>query len=617
MGDAARRRVEPGELDFPGFIVTPEGTPADRARLREAGLQHIRMTPAAFVRDRLMPGIQALEDGNRALTRELADAQQGVGVLSVSGLLENAPAGDRTFLQGRDATWGDVRDRIAAPLSLVDTLRARAARTAEGRSPIILLKGRAGSGKTTALMQLAYRLHTGADAVGWVDRAASNPPHTIVKQAREQRFDAVFVDDVQLFKGGAARLLEDLNANGETLVVAGLRTTREKEIDAAFPAEIVSSDEPLGDDDLRRIIETLDSNALIGKLKQFRQTHQKVDELRRICDRGLLAAMIEVVSGTPFEKLVESEFDELDAESQWAYAFVCFSDSELIFQKRGIDRADLLEIVALPDQPSRRHHTAVRQLISMNLLVPTPEGWLRCRQRTIADTVVAKVLKPKKRDLEKLVGRLLYFYAGRAAHIKDRNHIDRRAMIRLLNHDTMRTLGLNPEAVRRIYHESHPFLGNDPHYWLQRAEYEIQMDHLDLARNHLAAARGCQGGEQDYFIRTAESTVRLRSARRDPASLPLRQDALKALNDLDDVVRKHRGLARNAFVVLIKEGVKWLHECHADLTPREYRDALDLIEDDIALGQECIADINQFQAAVHSTAMIRTRLRATAPGIPL
>ncbi|MFI1886802.1 hypothetical protein [Streptomyces jumonjinensis] len=253
----------------------------------------------------------------------------------------------------------------------------------------------------------------------------------------------------------------------------------------------------------------------------------------------------------------------------------------------------------------------------MNLLVPTPEGWLRCRQRTIADTVVAKVLKPKKRDLEQLVGRLLYFYAGRAAHIKDRNHIDRRAMIRLLNHDTMRTLGLNPEAVRRIYQGSHLFLGNDPHYWLQRAEYEIQMDHLDLARNHLAAARGCQGGEQDYFIRTAESTVRLRSARRDPASLPLRQDALNALYDLHRVIQKHRGLARNAFVVLIKEGVEWLQECHGDLTPREYRDALDLIDDDIALGQECIADINQFQAAVHSTAVIRTRLRATAPGIPL
>lgn len=121
-----------GEHEFPGFLMTPEGTPADRARLREAGLRHIRTTPADFVRGRLGAGVQALVDGRRVLTEEYEGTRDGVGIVRVARLVEDAPAGASDFLDGRDPTWGDIKDKnIAAQLSLADTIEKRA-RPAEG-----------------------------------------------------------------------------------------------------------------------------------------------------------------------------------------------------------------------------------------------------------------------------------------------------------------------------------------------------------------------------------------------------------------------------------------------------------------------------------------------------
>ncbi|MFD3310314.1 hypothetical protein [Streptomyces sp. NPDC058694] len=116
-----------GENEFPGFLVSPEGTTADRARLREAGLRHIRTTPTAFVRDRLGAGNQALVDGRRVLTEQYAGTRDGVGIVRVAQQVDEAPAGTWEFLLGRDPTWGDIQDKkIVARLSLADAIEERA-----------------------------------------------------------------------------------------------------------------------------------------------------------------------------------------------------------------------------------------------------------------------------------------------------------------------------------------------------------------------------------------------------------------------------------------------------------------------------------------------------------
>ncbi|MFD6286716.1 hypothetical protein [Streptomyces sp. NPDC060205] len=607
-----------GESEFPGFLVSPEGTAADRARLRDAGLRHIRMTPAGFVRDRLRAGNQALVDGRRVLTEQHAGTRDGVGIVRVAERVVEAPAGSWEFLLGRDPTWGDIKDKnIVAQLSLADVVEERT-RPVEGeRQPMILVKGTAGSGKTTALMQVAYRLQKKGTNVGWVDRGASLPPRAIEEQAREQRFDAIFVDDVDMFTRRATSLMKNLNDDGRTLVVAAIRVTAQSEIDADFPAEVISSDKLLTDGDLKKIIKVLDKNPLIGDFNQPRFMAQKVRKLREKCDQGLLAAMIETVTGSSLTQKVTSEFEALAQLERAPYAVVSFSDSSLVFQQRGIDAADLVEIVSHPEPPGPGHWAAVNTLVDMKFLVRTSEGRLRCRQRTIADTVVQTVLRRRTDDLELVIAKLLFFYAGRSWRITDNQHRDRRAMIKLLNHNTMRDLGLKAEAARRIYDGAHPFLNRDHHYWLQRAEYEAEQTRLDLAKNHLAAAKGCPGGAEDRLVVTADAKVRLRFSMHDPTDGERLRAAVAAVRDLSQVTVKFRAAAPHAFVVLAREGSRWLERCGEALTPQQYVDAVGLIADGINLGKKCLPTNNQVGYAMDEYGPKVDELNKQGPGLML
>ncbi|PYC70040.1 hypothetical protein C7C46_27700 [Streptomyces tateyamensis] len=356
---------------------------------------------------------------------------------------------------GRDPTWGDIKDRkITAQLSLVDAVASRIRPSAEGRMPVVLVKGGAGSGKTTALMQLAYQLHRKGSHVGWVDRAANLTSGAVTAQTRQQNLEAVFVDDVNMFTRSASDLMRNLNDDGNRLVVAAIRTTRQSEIPAGFPAEVIDFDRELTDGDLKNLVKALGKNALIGHLKQYRSMQAKVERLRALSEKGLLAAMIEAVTGSTLREKVASEYEDLgkyDQAYRWAYAAVCIVNSDDIFRQIGISSTGLLEVISNPDSPGQSHRAAIKGLQEMGLLVAMPGGLLRCRQRTIADTVVHTVLTKRLTELETVMTKLLVSYAERACHIHDDQHSDRRAMIRLLSHNVMRDFGMPNEAARRTY----------------------------------------------------------------------------------------------------------------------------------------------------------------------
>lgn len=611
-----------GEHEFPGFLVAPEGTPTDRARLRQTRLQHIRTAPSDFVCRQLAPGNQSLVLGRRLLAQEHAGALRDVGVQRVAQLVQDTLPGHSSFLEGRDPTWGDIKDRkISAQLSLVEAVATRTQPSAEGRMPIVLVKGSAGSGKTTALMQLAYQLHRESSHVGWVDRAANLTSGAVAAQTRQQNLDAIFVDDVNIFTRSASDLMHSLNDDGKRLVVAAIRVTRQSEIPAGFPAEVVDFDRPLANGDLKNLVKALQKNALIGDLKKYRSMQAKVDRLRALSEKGLLAAMIEAVTGSTLREKVVSEYEDLSKYGQvyqWAYAAVCIVNSDDVFRQIGISSTGLLEVISYPEPPDWSHREAIKGLQEMGLLVAMSGGLLRCRQRTIADTVVHTVLTKRLKQLEVVMTKLLVSYAERACHSEDDQHPDRRAMIRLLSHNVMREFGLPPEAARRTYHAAHELLQDDRHYWLQRAEFEIDQGRFDLARNYLAAGRVCRYGQDDRLLRTAEARVRLRDSVAHPNDVRRLQDAVAAVQELHDVVRGPEGRkAPHAFVALARDGARWLLQCGQALGHQQYVDLLDQITDDVSYGKVCCAERNEVKAAAAVFDAKRGRLQDRVPGFPI
>ncbi|MBK3576745.1 hypothetical protein JHN63_23645 [Streptomyces sp. MBT65] len=602
---------------FPRFVVTGPGSAADRARIRQTGMVHIQALPHEFATQRFQAGLEPLKQGKRRLADVHVGTRKGLGIKLVSALVDSAPAGSVEFLKGQDPTWGDVKDGYAAKLSITERIRAAAQPAESGKHALVLVEGRAGSGKTSALMQYAYELHKAGRTVAWIDRETMDPIPNLKAQAQNLSAEAVFVDDVDIFGRLGASLLQELSNGGKKLVVAAIRTTRADELDASFRPAKVSADEPLKDEDLGHIVDVLHQHGLPGILKQHKLQHQKINKLRELCDRGLLAAMIQVVTGKRFEDKVVSEYHQLNTRQAAVYSTVCVFESAIVFKKRGIEQADLLQIVSGPVAPDPAFQTAINRLVDKRILNRAPDGTVRCRQRTIADTVVDTVLKKDPGRLGAVIEFLLKFYAQYSAEIRDNDDPYRRIMVRLLNHSLMVSLPLDVGRVRAIYDTVHELLCDNFHYWLQRGEFELERGDLGIAENHLETAQGCEGGGTDHFVLTAWSAIRLRRSTITPGDGNLLDRALEAIHRLEEVTRRHGGASPHSFAVIAKRGTEWLEACEASLSADQVDDIVRRILVVLGHGRRFCRDNYQFMLIADEFEPQLNRLLERSRGIPL
>ncbi|MFG3583989.1 hypothetical protein [Streptomyces sp. NPDC047990] len=602
---------------FPRFLIAGPGTVADRSRIRQAGLRHIQVRPDEFAVQQLRPGLEVLQQGKRRLADIRVGARRGSGIKLVSSLVDDAPAGSVEFLKGQDPTWGDVKDGFAVKLSIADRIRASAQPAEDGRHRVVLVEGRAGSGKTTALMQYAYELHQAGRTVAWIDREATDPLPNLKAQALKMSADAIFVDDVDIFGRLGASLLRELSNGGRVLVVAAIRTSRSDELDVTFQSHRVSADELLKDEDLGHIVDVLHEHGLPGVLKRQKLRPEKIDKLRELCDRSLLVAMIQVVTGKRFEEKVASEYHELDSEQVSVYATVCVFESAIVFKKRGIEQEDLLQIVSGRGAPNPSMNRAINRLVDRRFLTLAPDGTVRCRQRTIADTVVDTVLKKNPIQLAAVIEYLLRFYAQYAADIRDNDDPYRRILIRLLNHSLMVSLRLKPIQVRDIYSTVHELLQDNFHYWLQRGEYELERGDLGVAENHLETAQGCEGGASDHFVLTAWSAIRLRRSTQSPADGSLRDRAFEAIRVLEDVTRRYGGASPHSFSVIARRGTEWVEACEVSLSVGQVDDIVRRILAVVEVGRRFCKDNHEFMRIADEFEPKLNRLLERSKGIPL
>ncbi|TWP46478.1 hypothetical protein FKR81_35530 [Lentzea tibetensis] len=436
----------------------------------------------------------------------------------------------------------------------------------------------------------------------------------ILAEALELELDAIFVDDVDIFGSRAASLLRELTRGGKTVVVAAVRNTKLDFVPSTLRAADVSADDPLSDDDLRSLIKVLKTHGLLGVLKQHRWPFRRLEELRRMCEHSLLVAMIQVVTGQLFEDKVRSEFEQLDDGQALVYATICVLESAEVFKRRGVDSVDLLQIVS-PGAPSARMERAIASLIHMRLVVRGSNGMIRCRQRTIADTVIKVVLKKRTSLLGEVMKSLIRFYAGYAGHIDDSNNPYRRTMVRLLNHALMIEFRLPDDTVREIYDSVQEFLDYDFHYWLQRGEFELQRNHLGIAANYFQSARGC-GGEGDYKVETGWASVTLRRSAEDSSDSDKRQAAIAALKALDDVCRTRGTSSEHSFVVMARAGTEWLETVYKFLLERDFSVSVSTIKGVIELGRKISLDSFQFDRAVREYEPRLSRLIERNRGVP-
>ncbi|RIV37739.1 P-loop NTPase [Micromonospora radicis] len=551
VGDHGPTKGQPSR-----FAIAPGDDPVVSWKLAGAGITQLPTGVAELARDRLGTSREPIRRGIQLRARARAVQDRNAGVQMVSALLEAAPDGDPLYLRGTDPTWGDVKEAIPASLSTLAAMLDAADAPASQR-PVLVLNDRSGTGKSTTLMQLAMALYMKGLAVGWVDRATTKSSQDVFEECIDLGLDAVMIDDVDIFGAEAARLMTRLGRRGNVLVAATIRSTRGHLLDEV-PGLTKVPPLRLTDEDLDALVHRLDTYRQLGKLKQVKLHAARVERLRRVCDRDLMAAMVEVITGYRFEQRVNSEFSQLDQRERNIYATVCLFEA-LQYEDRSLTLPQnaLLQIASdgLPDLAVNR---AIEGLISSRrMLVRRESGHIRTRHRVVAEAM-EKSIRADKSYFRQLFEQLLLFYVQRGAGITDRNDPTRRAMVALINHRVMIKSGLSVKAVREVYNELHDYLKDDFHYWLQCGSYELEKRNLDLAATYLDTARGCEGGLDHFKVVTTWGMVCLRRANERPADGTLHAEAVDAFRELERVASQEGDRSPHTFTTIVQDGTLWL-----------------------------------------------------------
>ncbi|MBO0921710.1 hypothetical protein J1G42_12835 [Cellulomonas sp. zg-ZUI222] len=552
--DWLREREQPSSpaLELPsGFYAAPALSAASHYRCQMRALSPVEMSASDFMKQFCSSNLQHIADGRRSLARarKAVGAQQDVQLMSSLSRVHDEPSWD--FLRGYDPRWPDIMSGRVVRLSRVREIRAQLSLD-PGRRNVVIVQGRAGSGKTASLMRVAHELHQQNYSVAWVDRSASARLSTIIDELATLDVDAVIVDDIDMFGNSASDFCRRANRGGKTLVLAGIRTTKLWNVSTSSGFAAVDGDASLSDNDLRLLRDALEQAGLLGRLKALRPSSAQIEELRTISQRDLLGALIQVVTGVRFEERVLSERAQLDAEDQRLYDYICFASSR-VYEAVHSAEEDLLQISS-PRGELSHARLAIGRLVQKKLVLRETLG-LRVRHRAIAD-VVSKSLNSA--EVYSIVSSMLLFYASRAAHISDNSHPDRRHMIHLLSHTLLRDLRIDVGSVRRIYESVQQLLADDFHYWLQRGAFEVEVGDVDLADQYLEAARACEGGSTDYKVTTEWGFMCFVRVKQNPHSERDIARALHSFEELEKVARRDGTRSPHTFTILLTHGLDWL-----------------------------------------------------------
>lgn len=573
-------RKASGDVELsPALLICEKSSPIDMLLARSFRMNVLQMDMTTFGAE-LSDENDYVVSARGVLARSVSMLTNATGPLLVASLTNRTEKVEPTwdFLRGYDPKWADVVGPVprVAELSMFGRI-ASACRVDNSQRNVVVLRGKAGSGKTTALMRLAVLYQTRGLVVVWIDRRITESVGEIVRDTRALQPDVVMVDDADIFGESTAGVLAQLNAEGKTLVLASIRRTMMWTL-AALPGTVfVEGDERLQDPDLEAIGNALDRAGLLGSLEATKPS-ARAERLRILSERDLLAALIQVVTGQKFEERIRSEYQQLNSKMErLAYAVLAFQAS-FVFEETSVPRESLIQMLA-SGPPYVAAIESIALLQERRLIVEDVIG-LRVRHRAIADGLVTEFDAEYRKRLLTL---MLDFYVPRSKNLSNSDPI-RRNMISLISHNMMKKLSLPVASVREIYGDLHSDLKSEYHYWLQRGAYEVEKGSLDLADTYLEASRSFESGARDYRVTTEWGLMRILKAIRSPEDRSSQERAIKAFDQLSAVTKVAGSLSPHTFSIMVKDGVEWLEaENVLPNTERErliskLRDARDLGE---------------------------------------
>lgn len=563
-----RRREGSPQYMPHAFYVAPHASASIRILLERLRILWVPLDFRQFLQEFLSPQLEHVAAAKRAL---LAGQQRLTDkVTTVTRSMQTRGSGDRTYLLGREPTWGDIMDGFAAPLSWLGALTDFVQRSDAGS--VILVEGTAGSGKSSLLMQLGAQLSAESNRIVWVDSTSRPSPADLRAHVGALVPDYVLIDDVDVYGAAVPSLCRDLTdamrPHGGRLIVTTRSVRLELFGDLSKYALFTLTDiDPSDAGDLISLLRLHDAVA-----DRRLSDSQLLTLLTDVASGQLLVGMIQATSGVLFSDRISSECKQLDASDLAVYSYIALATSEL-------ESMTTDQVLAAGGQAPAKTWASLQRLVRQGLVRKDEQvGRFAVRHRVVAEEVRSYVHQMS--GIKFAVQGCLWAFAASAATITSHSDPDRRAMVRFLNHTfLLHTIGLSETEIRETYDLVEPLLAKDYHYWLQRGSFELEGGSLVGAMHDLTVAATLPGGRDSAMVLTEYSYARLLVA--DTKSSAHSNDAAgAAFEDLLRVIRLNGTVSPHTYVVLARHGVPWLlrTQMSGELRTRLATEALNLLE---------------------------------------
>jgi len=528
-----RDKNSPRENRRPSFLVTRDRPP--RARFDNLTRQNIHWIEgtARELSEQVLANI-APAVPRASATRSIQD--------HLVSRLRAAAAATRPsgiYFSGSEPGWADIEHRLVALRSVTSELvEFSVAAIAGPLAQVGCIVGTSGSGKTTVLMDSLARL----DAMGknclYIGRTSDIGYQDVISQLASARLDVIGIEESRTYASDVKRLLSLAVSEGSPRVVLlsmaahrieRLFTPEERKAlrFREFPTHILT------DADIAALLGVLEANDRLGYLRPMSADARRASfRKQREIGRQLLVAMIRLTEHRSLKRKVVDEYDDLTEPEKHIYGLLTPATAH----GRGLTEIELLMALEGADVA---HRDALGRMTDRGLITHAGNRYL------LRHGVVAQSLEPALAvggHLSKVIAALLPVLVLRDAE-GDRPAHD--LMVHLMGHNyLLEVLGL--VRTQELLSTLEPAMRGSHHFWLQRAEVEIEAGEPGMALVYLQNAKALE--PHDFYVDVGIQHARLRVSAQSAGSAEAIEQARTALNELERIVADRPGSPHPAHV---------------------------------------------------------------------
>nr|WP_308605692.1 SIR2 family protein [Massilia sp. DJPM01] len=318
------------------YLITPSASEIQKLDLESYNIKHIAGTLEDFVSwlkiefpDPITPFSLAVVNipqlgilAQQGIDRAKLDLFDDVTLVR-RGMIAPLNASDknsdhiRDFYKGFHPGWDDIVQQIPAELAILEKVVLSTIQN----TPLTVVVGPAGCGKSTLIMQAALRI---SDTMRWSVYFLNEVPEDLTATLKEieiscdESIETIlivmdnldsFANDLVEFRQTRRRRIRFLGAEREN--VWSNKVSRK--LSSMTPHEVNVSD--FTEPDALQILIKLERYGSWTRLGQLTQ-QQRIDELMVRARRQLLIALMEATSGVGFEKIIESEYKSISSDDE-------------------------------------------------------------------------------------------------------------------------------------------------------------------------------------------------------------------------------------------------------------------------------------------------------------